>query len=103
LRVLEATAFRALDHEPIDAGIDRFQGGLQRRHDVKHDQPRLLQRPAIFRRIAGRGGDELHALIDDELHDVGIAHEGLRNIDAERLLGQLAHLGDLAAHGIKLA
>ena len=69
-RVLEAAAFAAFDDQPVDAGIDGAQRRLERRHDMEHGEPRLLQRRAIFLRIAGRGGDELHALVDDELDDV---------------------------------
>ena len=69
-RVLEAAALAAFDHQAVDARIDRAQRRLQRRHDMKHGEARFLQRPHDLLRIAGRGGDELHALIEHEFHDV---------------------------------
>jgi hypothetical protein len=61
-------------------------------------QAAALQRLAVFVGVAGRGGDELHALVGHEGDDVGIAHEGLGDVDAPRLVGEAAHLSHLLAH-----
>ena len=57
----------------IDARVDRLQRRDQRRHHVEHGQAVRLQRRAVAIGIAGRGGDELHPLIDHERDDIGIA------------------------------
>ena len=93
---LEAAALAALDDQPVDAGVDRLQRRGQRRHDVEHGEPGLLQDArCTSSAIAGRRGDELDALVDDELGDVGIADERLGDVHAERLVGEVAHLADL--------
>ena len=69
-RALEAAALAALDDQPVDAGIDRLERRGQRRHDVVDGEPGLLQHAGVLGRRAGRGGDELHALVDHELGDV---------------------------------
>ena len=50
--------------------------------------PARFQLIGISLRAAGGGGHELHALIDDELRDAGIAHERLRDVHAERFVGE---------------
>jgi hypothetical protein len=102
-RVLEAAAFAAFHHQPVDAGSDRLEGGFQRRHDMEHDEARTFELFAIFAGIAGRCGDEFDALIDDEAYDIGIADEGLRDVHAERLVGQGTHLANFLAHRIEFA
>ena len=54
-------------------------------------------------RVAGRRGDEPHALVVHEVDDAGIAHEQLRDVHPERLVGEVAHLRDLVAHLVELA
>ena len=49
-------------------------------------------------RISRRRRREPHALVVHEVDDVRIAHERLRDVHAERLVGEVAHLGDLVAH-----
>ena len=66
-RVLEPGALAALDDEAVDAGVDGALGALQRRHDVEHDQPGLLEHRPVLVRRAGRRGDELDALVDDHV------------------------------------
>ena len=68
---------------------------------MEDGQARILQLLRVAFRIARRGGDELHALVDDELHDVRVAHEGLGDVDPKGLVGELAHLQDFAAHGVE--
>ena len=43
-RRLEAAALVALDDQTVDAGVDRLQRAAQRRHDVEHGEPGVLQR-----------------------------------------------------------
>ena len=66
-------------------------------------RPACLSARAVLGRVAGRGGDELDALLDDEVDDAGVAHERLRDVDAERLVGEVAHLADLVADLVELA
>ena len=102
-RVLEATALAALDNKSVDAGRDRLQRSSQSRHDVEDREPGGLQRGGVLRRVTRRGGDEPNSLIDDELHDAGVSDESLRDVHAERLVGEVAHLGDLGLHRVELA
>ena len=46
-RILEPAALAALDHQPIDPGVDRLQRRRQRRHDMEHGQAGLFQRAAV--------------------------------------------------------
>ena len=46
--------------------------------------PASFSARVYLRRVAGRGGDEAHALLDHEVDDAGIAHEDLRDVHAER-------------------
>jgi hypothetical protein len=102
-RVLEAAALAAFDDEAVDAAIDGAQRGLERGHDVEDGESGRFQRRDDLLRIAGRGGDELHALIDDEIDDARIAHEGERDVHAEGLGRERAHLPDLALDRVELA
>ena len=43
LRVLEPAALGALDHQPVDAGVDRLQRGPQARHHVEDGEPGVLE------------------------------------------------------------
>ena len=70
-RVLEAAALAALDDQAVDAGVDRLQRRGQRGHDVEHGEPGLLELRGVLRGVAGRGGDEAHALVDHEVDDAG--------------------------------
>ena len=97
-RVLEAAAFAALDHESIDSGINGLQGGRQRRHHVEDGDPGVLQGAGVLGRVTGRCRHERDALVGHEVHDRRIAHEQLGDVDAERLVGQVAHLHDLGTH-----
>ena len=101
--VLEAAALAALDHQPVDTGVDRLERRPQGRHHVEHGEPGRLQLGGVLGGVAGRGGDEPHALVDHEVDDGRVAHEGLGDVDAERLVGELAHLADLVADGVELA
>jgi len=103
LRVLEAAALAALDDQPVDPGLDRFQRALQGGHDVEHGESGRLEIGGVTGRVAGRGRDEPHALVDHELDDVGVPHEGLGDVDAERLVGEVPHLADLLPHRVQLA
>ena len=102
-RVLEAAALAAFDDEPVDAGVDRLQRRGERRHDVEHGEPGVLERAVYLVGIAGRGGDELHALVDHEVDDVRVADERLGDVHAERLVGEVAHLADLVPDRVELA
>ena len=65
--------------------------------------PGVVQRGGVARRISRRRGREPHALVVHEVDDVRVAHERLGDVHAERLVGEVAHLGDLLAHLIELA
>lgn len=65
---------------------------------MENGKSRLFQFGAITLGIAGRGGDEFHALIDDERDDVRIAHKGLGDVDAKRLVREFAHFAHFFAH-----
>ena len=41
--------------------------------------------------------------VDHEVDDRRVAHEQLRDVHAERLVGEVAHLADLVAHRVELA
>jgi hypothetical protein len=69
---------------------------------VEHHEPRVLQQRGVARRVAGRRGDEPHSVLDDEVDDRRVAHEQLRDVDAERLVGEVAHLADLVAYRVEL-
>ena len=100
---LEAAAFVAFDDQPVDPGVDRLQRAPQRRHDVEDGEPRVLERTRELGRVAGRGRDERDAVLGDEVDDRRIADEQLRDVHAERLVGELAHLDDLVAHLVEPA
>src|SRR5665213_908851 len=68
---------------------------------MKHDEPRLLERTHDLLRIAGGCRDEFHALVEHKFHDVGIAHEGERDIQTERLACQRPHLFHFLAHFVE--
>ena len=102
-RALEPAALAALDDEPVDAGVDRLERRGQRRHDVVHGEPGVLEDARVLRRRPGRRGHELDALVDHELGDVRVADERLGDVDAERLVGEVAHQADLVLHRVELA
>ena len=66
-------------------------------------RPASLSGTRVLHRAAGRRGHELHALLGHELHDRRIAHEGLGDVHAERLVGEVAHLADLVPDDVELA
>ena len=51
--------------------------------------------------VAGRGGDELDALINDEVHNTRVAHKGLSDVHTEGLISEPAHGADLFTNLIK--
>jgi hypothetical protein len=70
---------------------------------VEYRQPCAFELCGVTLGTACRRGHELHALVDDELRDARIAHERLRDVHAERLVGELAHLLDLFADRVEFA
>src|SRR5579885_310396 len=103
LRVLETAAFAALHDQPINSRFDRLESRGKRRDDVKYRESRGFEIAAVLARIARRGSDKTDLLLDYELHDFGVAHEGLRDVHPERLVRKLAHLPDLVANLAKFA
>ena len=59
--------------------------------------PASFSAARVLRRVAGRRGHERHAVLGHEVDDAGVAHEQLRDVHAERLVGEVAHLDDLVA------
>ena len=80
-----------------------FSAAWQVGHHVEHGDAGVVQRVGEAVRVTGRRGDEPHALVVHEVDDAGIAHERLRDVHAERLVGEVAHLGDLVAHLVEPA
>ena len=92
------------DHHGVDlASFDGFQRAGQRRNNVKYRQPRGFELGGVLGGVTGGCGYKTNALIDDELHNGGIAHKRLGDVDAEGFIGEIAHLGNLDFHVIELA
>jgi hypothetical protein len=70
---------------------------------VEHGETGVFELRGVSGGVAGRSGDELDALVHHELHDRRVAHKQLRNVHAEWLVGEFAHLDDFLAHGVELA
>jgi hypothetical protein len=58
---------------------------------VKDHETRLFESRGVLGGVAGRRGYELDVVRHDKVHDVGVAHEGLGDVDAEGLVGELTH------------
>ena len=87
----------------VGAGVDRLQCPAQRRHDMEHRDAGILERTRELGRIPGRRRDEAHVMLGHEVDDRGVADEELGDVDAERLVGEIAHLGDLDLHLVEPA
>ena len=72
-------------------------------YDMKDCQVGAFELVGVTFRVARRGGDEFHALIDHKLDDVGVAHKGLRDIDPEWFVGEFSHLLDFFANGVEFS
>jgi hypothetical protein len=91
------------DHEPVDAGSQGLQCRVERRHHVEHREAGRFQLRRVAPGIAGGRRDEPHPLRDDEIDDARVAHEELRDVDPERLVGEVAHRADLVLDGVEFA
>ena len=89
--------------KPVDAGLDGLHRAPQRRHDVEDGHAGLLEQRHHLGRIAGARRHEAHAVVDDEIDDRRIADEELRDVDAPRLVGEVAHLLELELDLVELA
>ena len=65
---------------------------------MEHRDPGVRERTRELRRIAGRRCHEPNVVLGHEVDDRGIADEQLGNVHAERLVGEITHLGDLDLH-----
>ena len=95
---LEAPALTTLGDDPVDTRCDCLQRGVQARYDMEDGDPGLMQCGSEDVWIARRRRDEPHAVAVYEVDDGGIAHEELRDVHSEGLVGQVAHRRDLVAH-----
>ena len=80
-----------------------FCARLQRGHHVEDGETGVLERARV---PVGSPADVVtnrDALVDDEVDDRVVAHERLRDVHAERLVGEVAHAGDLVADRVELA
>ena len=100
--VLEPAALATLHHQAVHARVGRLLGRPQGRHHVEDREAGLLELGGEPGGAAGRGGHEPHALVDHELDDRRIPDEGLGDVHAEGLVGQVAHPGDLVADHVEL-
>jgi hypothetical protein len=96
-RVLEAAALAALDDEAVDAGLDR----LQRPASVGTTWNTVS--PAAFSCAVYLVGSPAEVVTNARpgrrrSRRSRVAHEGLGDVHAERLVGEVAHLADLVAH-----
>ena len=103
-RALEPAALATFDDQPVDARVDRLERGRASvGHHVEHGEAGVLERRGVACRAARRRRHERDALVDDELDDGRVAHEGLGDVHAERLVGEVAHLADLVPDDVELA
>jgi hypothetical protein len=103
LGFLNPTALPALDDEPVDSGEHRLLRRPESGDHMEDGEAAVLQLGRVADGAPGRRGDEVDALGDDELDDRGrIGHEGLGDVDAEGLVGEVLHAGDLVTDHVEL-
>ena len=102
-RILKATTFATLHDEAVDTGVYGLEGGTQCGDDVKDGEPGFFEGRGVLGRVAGRSGYKLHVVRYDKLHDVGVTHEGLGDVDTKGLVGEFPHEFNLTLDVVKLA
>ena len=108
LGIAQARALGALDDQSVDAGVHSLERAAQRRRRVIDDDAGVFQQARVARRVAGRGGDEMHALAQQPVDDGALFRRihlqvTNRQVDAEGLVGRGANGGELAGRDRKIA